>query len=422
MEKVEYEKRLEEIKVNYLNKVTPNILYYDSKILVTAINEMKQYLLTNYAKNYDQKLQGFIDSRLASVVPSFLKEKPLTYGYQMGLKGDYTKIFLYGGKESSLEEAKDITSKTVFDTASFTKLLVITFLYDLQAKGEFDLNANIRKDTRRMFDLNCTWLQALNWDYNIQSLGSIKDLDPIQPLSRIIGEAFLKGSYILNDQFVYNDIIYMILSYRIENFEEKFHYFCEKNKMNTAKFQPNNYGLHATGGKANNLHVPSDPKTQVMGNATGAAGVYVNANDMFAFGKVLNDLKEEDLALLLKLRDPNNIFAEGNKKSLGGVYHPHPNGMAKTDTPPSGTKDSITSVGTSGVWFYYEKLLQTLGFYLFNPWSNLEGRRIDPRFGSNTNYLKILIGELCHCLRYMEEVERLENNNLRDIKVLKRIS
>lgn len=205
---------------------------------------------------------------------------------------DDIKILLYGGKTN--EDGSDIDINTPFDVASITKFFTL-FLKDKLVelgvvKNEDKLN-DLLPDFGDFKDFTLEDLSLLCGE--IRTDGKITDAK-----TKDEAEEILKSAHLYSDDRTvnkYNDFGAMLTAIAITRkfnekmdtnltFEQLLIAMLERYGLNNTMFNPKNITVAGNGNLNNLVH---DPKTRILGGATGAAGLFTTSIDQMKFANAL---------------------------------------------------------------------------------------------------------------------------------------
>lgn len=230
--------------------------------------------------------------------------------------------YIFGNK-CTLPKIEKLTSDTLFDIASLTKVFTSTLIYMAYEENKIDINDYIYNIDNRFTNLKkVRILDLLSHNQEIYTdgyLGSAKDKNDF--------ERILFSAYVKDKTPKYIDADYIILSYILEKiynttFEKQvYEKICiplnlssitfnpEKNNCASCNFEYQGNTLIDT----NEVGIVHDKKARCaykLGMYVGHAGIFSNGLDLIKFLKSFLDntlLKKETIEIMLKHDDRNSM-------------------------------------------------------------------------------------------------------------------
>ncbi len=265
--------------------------------------------------------------------------------------GGYKFKILGGTTKRNGEER--INDETKFDIASITKLYTLILVFKLEELGLIDLNSKIS-------DLNPD-IQGLE-DYTFNDLirlhGVLRTNGNVAEASSY-EEAYerFKTLYLLDnsrEKNTYTDFGAMTIANTIEKVLSN--YFGEDLKideiMNRFLFIPLYIknttftpGIINVAGNNNDLGLPHDPKSRILGGKTGHAGLFTNSEDLM---KLSDGIMKGEYLSQEHVSKLGEVTFEGTSKGNLGVYVKHDGGWDYTYTAPEFSKGSFSHQGWTG--------------------------------------------------------------------------
>lgn len=257
--------------------------------------------------------------KLSVNIYKYLKEHSPGYVIEIYEKGKQMEYIM--GNQSLIPEKIKITSKTVYDIASLTKVFTATLVYMAYEEKKLDLRQTIYEiDEHFTYLKDITILDLLSHNQNIWTNGYLGDAKTKEEFYEILYSAYVKEKIP-----TYVDTHYIILSTLLEKlYRKSFKEICiekiiKKLNLDNTTFDPksencasNNYE-HLKEKTIDNLfpgdiHDTKGRIAKKLGITTGHASLFTNGKDLLKFLKTFLDntlLKKETIHFMLNHRDTN---------------------------------------------------------------------------------------------------------------------
>ena len=229
--------------------------------------------------------------------------------------------YIFGNK-CTLPKEEDLTSDTLFDIASLTKVFTATLVYMAYEENKLDIYDFIYNIDDRFINLkNVRILDLLSHNQEIYTdgyLGTAKDKNEF--------EKILFTAYVKEILPKYIDVHYIILSYILEKIYNKpfdkllYEKICDPLNLTSITFNPNkencascDYEYQGDVLVRNDVGIVHDKKARSAyksGIYVGHAGIFSNGKNLLKFLKSFFDntlLKKETIELMLKHDDRNSM-------------------------------------------------------------------------------------------------------------------
>ena len=264
------------------------------------------------------------------------------------------KYTLVGGDRSRYEEGK-VNFDTLFDVASITKLYTLILTFKLEELGLLDLNVPISTynhiyEEKQFQDFSINDLIKLCGE--IRTEGRVDAAKTPEEARRIYETLYLFSNdrntqkYSDFGAMVIADIISKVLSERFHKqmtFDEIMNeYLFKPLYINNTTFTPK---IINVSGNANDLRMPHDEKSRLLGGVTGHAGLFTNSEGLY---KLSDGLFNGDYLNQEHLDRLGEHTFEGKSKGNLGVYVKTPNGLSDSYTPIEFSNESFSHQGWTG--------------------------------------------------------------------------
>lgn len=279
-------------------------------------------VLRNYKDSSLEELTSILLKDIIEELEQFIKlEYPvpgITTGFKVGLINAEINMGHQGNKQTP------ITSDTLYDLASITKLYTVIIAYNLINEGYFNFNSKI-SDLYPDFALNNVTIgDILSFNVELKTNGRI---DKAKSYDEAIDRLY-KTKLINKGKYIYTDIGMMILKEVMErvtntSFEELFNRYIVKplSLNNTYLTVPSNKRCFITGTPNYNLGFPNDPKAAILGGYYTHAGIFANSADLIRLGEGLFTKDK-----LFNTSYIDKFYTQGiepNRGKFGYVYIPN---------------------------------------------------------------------------------------------------
>lgn len=275
----------------------------------------------------------------------------ISTGIYLPYNGSY-KLKLFGGT-TKRNGNEIINEETLFDIASITKLYTLVLLFKLEELGLIDLNTKIS-------DLNQD-IQGLE-DYTLNDLirlhGILRTEGNIAE-SSCYEEAYerFKSVYLLDNtrkNNIYTDFGAMVISNTIEKVLSKYlgeelrideimnRYLFIPLCIKNTTFSP---GTTNISGNNNDLGLPHDPKSRILGGKIGHAGLFTNSEDLMKLSDGIMGNMYLNKNHITKLGE---ITFDDSPRGNLGVFVKHPKSWEYTYTPSEYSSGSFSHQGWTG--------------------------------------------------------------------------
>lgn len=316
-------------------------------------------VLANIAKELKEQTESFLNQKNSYGINYISGISTCIYLPDFNNNGEY-KLKLIGGTTSRSKDLK-VNESTMFDVASITKLYTLLLLFRLEEIGFINLDAkisDINQDFQNLEDFTLNDLIRLHGEFrtngNITHASSKEEAYEILKTLYLTSNTREENKYTDFGAIVISDTIEKVVSRELKKemtFEEIMNkYLLEP--IFTLRTQFNPYSLNLSG-NGNQLGLVHDPKSRILGGAVGHAGIFTTSNDLVRLSKAIYSvnyyntslINKVHLARLGEITFPNS--AHSNKGNLG-IYVKHPEGYAKTFTPPEFSNGSFSHQGWTG--------------------------------------------------------------------------
>lgn len=273
--------------------------------------------------------------------------------------GEY-KLKLIGGNKSRNSETK-INERTMFDVASITKLFTLLLLFKLEEKGIINLEdriCDINPDFQNLEDFTLNDLVRLHGEFRTN--GNITQAKTQKEAYKMLKTLYLTSN--TREENKYTDFGAIVIGDTIEKIVSKYlgkqmtldeimqEYLLDQALTINTQYNP--YGSNLSG-NANEFGLVHDPKARMLGGIVGHAGIFTTSDDLARLSKEIYSVNYYNKGLINKahldrlgeVTFPNS--SQSNKGNLG-IYVKHPQGYAKTFTPPEFSKGSFSHQGWTG--------------------------------------------------------------------------
>ena len=339
-----------ELKVRGSNEV------YLEELKKKSIDEIKKDYdlrdtLSSIANNIETSTEMFLDSKNEYGTNYITGISTGIYLPDYSSNGTY-KYTLVSGKTSRYHEGY-IDFETKFDVASITKLYSLILTLKLEEEGLLDLNAKVsdlNPDFQKLGDFTLNDLIRLFGELKTEK--TIKDAPTKEEAISRFKSTYLASSD--RTKNTYNDLGPMIIADTIEKVvSNKLGKSVSYDKiMNDYLFEPLNIknsmfnpGTINISGNANDLGLPHDEKSRILGGVTGHAGMFTDSESLYHLADGIFNKKFLNVEHVNRLG--SRVIEYSNRGNLG-VYLKTNDLSKETYTPSLLSDGSFSHQGWTG--------------------------------------------------------------------------
>ena len=236
--------------------------------------------------------------------------------YNNGIKQEYTI-----GNSTTKPHIQKVTSNTLYDIASLTKVFTCVLIYMAKEENKIDLNSTVYNIDNNFTNLkNTKIIDLLSHNQNIWTDGYLGNINSKEELYKILYSAYVKENIP-----TYVDTHYIILGILLEKiYNMSYDHLCQEKIFNVLEMKHTTFNPDSSICASNNyenignkiiddihpglLHDTKGRVAKQFGLNLGHASIFTTGKDLLLFlESFLNNklLKKETISLMLEHRDIN---------------------------------------------------------------------------------------------------------------------
>ena len=254
----------------------------------------------------------YIQKRLDETLDKYLNDESNNVNsISVTLGSDNEEIKINKGVENVL-----------YDIASITKLFGTKLVYELSKEGLLDIEKSIYEiDNRYVFLKEYKIIDILKMKGKIETDGKLSDCSSKEEIMERLKTVKVKDSKVSSS--IYTDVGFTVLTDVLANLIPNENtktlmqkYVFDKHNLSNTCYKPKGDVV----GNGNNMNLPNDKKTAVMGGVSLAAGLFSNMDDLVSVSKDIINYTFFDREFINRLLKYKFYDNRKRRRSLGGFY------------------------------------------------------------------------------------------------------